>query len=53
MALANIFALFEYDGAVVSLPAVEPVSEDDGQVSFDDLFSNGYVEGGRNNNTEQ
>lgn len=63
-ALANIYALFIYDGLTVSVANTERIKptgfvsmsnteQDDGQLSFDDLFNNGYTEeGGRNNDAE-
>lgn len=48
--LANIYALFIYDGLTVPEGAVEavvdPVKEEDAQVTFDDLFNQGYTEEG-------
>lgn len=40
-ALANIFAVFEYDGLTIEEPKKEEPEDDDAQVTFDDLLTEG------------
>lgn len=40
-ALANIFAVFEYNGALIPRKPEEPKEEDDTQITFDDLLEGG------------
>lgn len=59
-ALANIFALFEYEGLTVDIPKREPIKyeiveepvEDD-QITFDEILQQCYSEEGGNNDRSE